>query len=117
VVSWRSARFGAALLPLIGGALKLDRIELDGLTLNLRRDVSGAGNWEALLQRLGTPGGDGGPSLREIAGVSLRDATLNYRAADGSVLQLTHWKLETGRIAAAADVNVDTPRRCRCPLR
>ncbi|MEZ5498255.1 MAG: AsmA family protein [Steroidobacteraceae bacterium] len=48
ILAWERARIAARLWPLLRGRIELDRIDIDGALLNLRRDASGRGNWEAL---------------------------------------------------------------------
>ncbi|MET0292305.1 MAG: AsmA family protein [Steroidobacteraceae bacterium] len=44
--SWRTLRLGVQLLPLFDRQIIVDRIEIDGLKLDLRRAASGAVNWQ-----------------------------------------------------------------------
>lgn len=108
LASWRTARVGARLWPLLRGQLALDRLQFDGLQLRLQRNAAGEGNWASLLARLRGPGDAGSVTLREIAGLSLRDATLEYRQADGERLQMAHWRLDTGVIRPGAPVSLST---------
>jgi AsmA protein len=75
LVSWRQARVGARLLPLIAGRLVIDRIRADGLVLRLHRDAAGHANWEN-PQPASADKSAGRPLT--IAGLDLRDATLEY---------------------------------------
>ena len=104
MLSWRQLRIGARALPLLGGKLSLDRVQIDGAQIHLARNAAGVGNWQPLLEKLRAPGGSSDFALSEIAGISLRDATLEYRSADGKRLQLTKLNLDTSKIEAGKPI-------------
>ena len=96
LVSWREARIGARLLPLLTGRLVIDRIRADGLVLRLYRDAAGRANWENL--RSPSANKSSGRSLT-IAGLDLRDATLEYvDQAKGSRWQACHVDLTSSSL-------------------
>ena len=99
---------GARLLPLIDGQLVLDRVQLDGLNVRLQRDAAGQGNWAALLARLNRPAGASTTSLREFGGLSLRNSSVQYRDASGSIFALTNWRVETGAMIPQQPFSVET---------
>jgi AsmA protein len=83
------------LFPLLAKRLEMDRIELDGLDLRLRKNAEGAGNWENFGQaRKSAPTADGdamsGP-LPELAGIQVTRGRVSYQA-----IVIDHFNLETG---------------------
>ena len=42
---WNTLRLGVELLPLFDREVIVDRIEIDGLELNVQRHADGQGNW------------------------------------------------------------------------
>jgi AsmA protein len=83
------------LFPLLAKRLEMDRIELDGLDLRLRKNAEGAGNWENFGQArksAPTAGGDAmsGP-LPELAGIQVTRGRVSYQA-----IVIDHFNLETG---------------------
>ena len=56
------ARAAINIPALLRGAVQIDRILIDGVTLNLAIDENGTGNWETLIARAGAEdsGADGG---------------------------------------------------------
>jgi AsmA protein len=91
---WREVRIAARLVPLLRGELVLGGIRIDGLTLQLVRDASGAGNWSGLS---GAGRSSSALALTQIAGVQLREASLDYRdLRSGADYRLRHLELDTG---------------------
>jgi AsmA protein len=120
LLRWREAHLGARLLPLLRREFQLDRVQLDGVELQLRRDASGRSNWEGLADT--APGGaaSGAPPVR-LAGVDLREARVLFSdATDGTEIAVEALDLTTGpwasdsreplTIEAAFDLRVGRPR-------
>ena len=104
LVSWREARVGARLLPLLVGRLVIDRIRADGLVLRLHRDASGHANWDS-PQAASANKGSNRPLT--IAGLDLRDATLEYvDEAKGGHWQACHVDLTSSALLTQQPVNV-----------
>lgn len=104
LVSWREARVGARLLPLLAGRFVIDRIRADGLVLRLHRDAAGHANWD------GSPAASanksGGRPLT-IDGLDLRDATLEYvDETKGSRWQACHVDLTSSALLTQQPVNM-----------
>jgi AsmA protein len=77
---WSRIRLGVAARPLLDKRVVIDRIEVDGLQLQLQRDAQGKVNWE--LQGAGGGGGSGAQSVSlRVGAVALRDSTMQYRDA------------------------------------
>ncbi len=104
LVSWREARVGARLLPLITGRLVIDRIRADGLVLRLHRDAAGHANWDS--SQAATANKSSGRPLT-IAGLDLRDATLEYvDEAKGSRWQACHVDLTSSALLTRQPVDM-----------
>ncbi len=104
LVSWREARVGARLLPLIAGRLVIDRIRADGLVLRLHRDAAGHSNWE--IPQPASANKRGSRPLT-IAGLDLRDATVDYvDEAQGSHWQACHVDLASSALLTQQPVKV-----------
>jgi AsmA protein len=104
LVSWREARVGARLLPLIVGRFVIDRIRADGLVLRLHRDAAGHANWENPQPASADTSGN---RPLTIAGLDLRDATLEYvDEAKGSRWQACHVDLTSSALLTQQPVNV-----------
>ena len=111
LLRWREARLGARLWPLLHGELVLDRVRLDGLDLNLRRDATGRGNWDGLAEAVG---GSGEPGARRLtlAGLDLRGARIGYVGdVDGTRLRLEDLDLTTGPWTAGQTAPVEIEAR------
>lgn len=112
-VSLESAHASVALLPLLRGAVIVDRVRLSGLRAQIVKGKDGRFNFQDLLEQSGekpaakeekkAPGA-GGPVAFDIAGVTIERAALSYRdLASGQEIALSDLKLETGRIAENAE--------------
>ncbi len=95
-VSWREARIGVRLLPLIVGRLVIDRIRADGLVLQLHRDAAGRANWDSPQAASANKSSN---RTVTIAGLDLRDATLEYvDEGKGSRWQACHIDLTSSAL-------------------
>ena len=113
-VSLESAHASVALLPLLRGAVIVDRVRLSGLRAQIVKDKDGRFNFQDLIERGGdkpaakaekkAPDSGRGAVAFDIAGVTIERAALSYRdLASGQEIALNDLKLETGRIAENAE--------------
>lgn len=82
------------LLPLLSKRLDIDRVQLDGLDLRLRKNAQGMGNWENFGKEQAapaTPEGGTGASLSRLAGIAVTHGRVSYQ---GMVIE--NIQLETG---------------------
>ncbi len=113
------ADVGVRLFPLLSGKMQVRRLELDGLQVNLVKNAEGTTNWDDLTK----PAPSTAPppaqttELPSVAGVAIRNATLDYldrskpdpKAADpsaGTRTRLTKLDLETGRIESGEPIEL-----------
>jgi AsmA protein len=94
-LAFNHAAVRVRLLPLLAKRLEMDRIELDGLDLRLRKNAQGTGNWENFGQSQRPEpraGGDkiSGP-LPELAGIHITHGRVSYQA-----IVIEKFNLETG---------------------
>ncbi len=107
-------RASLAVLPLLAGRVVVDRVQVDGLRVQVRRHPDGRTSIDDLLTPPEAPAPasadkePSGPALRlDIAGIALRDVMLQFddqRA--GRKLALTGATLSTGRIRPGEPVDV-----------
>jgi AsmA protein len=72
------------LLPLLSDKLVVDRIDLDGLDLRLRKNAQGVGNWENFggsQKSDAKAAGNQGPGMRllQLAGIRITNGRLSYQ--------------------------------------
>ncbi|MFL6563645.1 MAG: AsmA family protein [Burkholderiales bacterium] len=117
-VSLESAHASVALLPLLRGAVIVDRVRLSGLRAQIVKDKEGRFNFQDLIEQAGekpaakaekkAPDSGRGAVAFDIAGVTIERAALAYRdLASGQEIALNELKLETGRIAENAEGKLD----------
>lgn len=105
----RQARVSVALLPLFSKQVVVDRVLLDGLSVQLRRDRQGRFNFDDLLPKdqaetpptpPAKPATPAAMPALDIGGIALTDASLDYRD-DAAQRRITVSKLNfsTGPIA------------------
>jgi hypothetical protein len=83
------ARLALPWRTLLGGTLRVTRLELDAPMLRLGVDAEGRGNWEPLAERLASLGGDE-PAAWSLGALEIRDGSVDYRdARDGTIFELT----------------------------
>lgn len=101
MASWRSARLGAKLIPLLRGELVVDRVRLEGADLRLVRHADGHGNWEGIGSNEPPP--PPGQKARHITvdGVEIEDSRLLFvdEAPPGRKVEITALRLTTDEIA------------------
>jgi AsmA protein len=77
MASWRAARVGVKLFPLLRGDLAIDRVRLDGADVRLVRRADGVANWEGIgSDEPAAPGAD--ERAITIEGVALTDSRLLF---------------------------------------
>jgi len=78
---WERLQLGLALRPLLSRQVQVDRIDIDGLALDLQVDAGGADNW-TFTPAAPSPDDKAGitPAIA-IGAISLRDASVRYREA------------------------------------
>jgi AsmA protein len=97
---WRVLRFGLAARPLLSKQIHVDRIEIDGLALNLQQNVAGAGNWNLGVAVL-PPDPGSTPFTVHIKSLAISDSRLRYRdAASHADWILTRLNLEVDVLPA-----------------
>ncbi|HEY4444437.1 MAG TPA: AsmA family protein [Steroidobacteraceae bacterium] len=83
-LAFNRAAVRVRLLPLLGKRLDIDRVELDGLDLRLRRNADGRGNWEnfRVAQAPAAKAGDEKTNgqLPELAGIRVTHGRVSYQA-------------------------------------
>jgi AsmA protein len=89
---WEQLRFGLAALPLLQGQILIDRVEIDGLQLDLQRDAAGMNNWQfggaAQADAASTS-----PAV-QLRSIALEHGRLRYRdAASGADWRLSELQL------------------------
>jgi len=83
------ARVALPWRALLGGTLRVTRLELDAPRLRLGVDAAGRGNWEPLADRLASLGGDE-PAAWSLDALEINDGSVDYRdARDGTMFELT----------------------------
>ena len=113
------------LLPLLSKSVEMSSIRLDGLTLDLKVDATGRGNWEAKTSPITTAthsttrtdtsdstddDGTGSSDLSglDIAGVQATNVNLQYQdQGTGQVINIKKASLTTGAIHAGNAFNID----------
>ena len=109
------ASIAIRLWPLITGSIEAGRVSVDGLVLNLRVAEDGSTNWDDLAAAEEAPaekpaeeaGGAGIDELR-VAGISLTDASIDWRdAAADAHYRLDAVGLTTGAIEPGLPFDVD----------
>ncbi len=91
---WSGIRLGVAARPLLDKRVLIDRIEIDGLELQLQRNAQGEVNWALQLAEATGDAATQAVTVR-IAAVELRNAFVRYQdAASGA-----DWRVSTLQIA------------------
>jgi len=103
LVTWQQLSLGAAWAPLLHRQFVADRVEVQGLALNLSRDANGRGNWQALLDEIARRNASppaqpaAAPSPLQVNSLRLREAQLQFAdAANGATWRLQNLDLDTG---------------------
>jgi AsmA protein len=77
LVTWKSARLGVKLFPLLGGDVIADRIELTGADLRLVRRADGSANWLGLTGPE-TADPNARPTRLNVEGLEIKDSRLVF---------------------------------------
>lgn len=86
-----------ALLPLIGGEVRVNRLVLVRPDVLLERNAEGQGNWAVMADGKAAGNGDA-TSIPQVRALRIEDATLAYRTPEGESARLQVARL-TGRQA------------------
>jgi AsmA protein len=82
-LAFNHAAVRVRLLPLLSKRLEMDRVDLDGLDLRLRKNAQGLGNWQDLgtKDKGASPGGDTRMSegMLQLAGIHVTNGRLSYQ--------------------------------------
>jgi AsmA protein len=83
-LAFNRAAVRVRLFPLLGKHLEMDRVELDGLDLRLRKNAEGVGNWDNFRVAQGPAAKAGDEKtkgqLPELAGVRVTHGRVSYQA-------------------------------------
>ena len=82
-LAFNKAAVRVKLLPLLSKQLEIDKVELDGLDLRLRKNAQGVGNWEN-FGKSKTPeqqpsGSASGGSLKDLGGIRVTNGRVSYQ--------------------------------------
>ena len=105
MVSWKHARLGAKLWPLLRGQLVADRVVVEGADVRLVRHADGSANWQGIgSQENAQPKNtDEAPTEIRIAGIRIRDSHIWFsdesvpRTLEISALDLATDGIEFGK--------------------
>ena len=104
------------ILPLLLARIEFGNLEVDGLELNLARDVEGRGNWEDLLPNSGPaagasntpPGGDSALLDLNIDGIEISNGLVFWRDDTTEVRYIvSDLSLETGPILIGQPIRTE----------
>ncbi|WP_420468493.1 AsmA family protein [Panacagrimonas sp.] len=113
----KEAAVGVQVLPLLlRREVQVSTVTLDGLRLKLAKDADGKTNWDDLIEAgkeeeevPAEEEGGGGVKLEsiDIAGVTLRDAFIDYRdATTGEAYRLENVSLDTGALRPGEPMDI-----------
>jgi AsmA protein len=103
-----SARVSLELLPLLSKQVVVDEVAVSGLTANLIKYKDGTTNIDDLLGRDDKPRDSNQPVKFDIASVSIKKTSLNYRdEGTGAQYAVHDLNLKTGRIANGVPGKID----------
>ena len=92
LATWRQITFGVAMRPLLGRRIEIDKIEIEGLVLDLQQDAAGQANWS--FPPSPAEPAPSQPLALQLGGIELRDGAVRYRdAASGADWKLTNLSL------------------------
>ena len=108
------AELHVTLMPLLRKELRVDRLTLRGLELNLMRAADGTGNWEDLTapkdgapKPTREPVKTGGVSVFDVAGIEIAAARLTWHdASTGESVVIAPVDASLGRLQPGAEVPV-----------
>lgn len=103
-----SARVSLELLPLLSKQVVVDEVAVSGLTANLIKYKDGTTNIDDLLGRDDKPRDSNQPVKFDIASVSIKKTSLNYRdEGTGAQYAVHDLNFKTGRIANGVPGKID----------
>ena len=106
--SVETARVSLELLPLLSKQVVIDEVAVSGLTANLIKYKDGTTNIDDLLGRDDKPRDSNQPVKFDIASVSIKKTSLNYRdEGTGAQYAVHDLNLKTGRIANGVPGKID----------
>jgi AsmA protein len=106
--SVETAMVSLELLPLLSKQVVVDEVTVSGLTANLIKYKDGTTNIDDLLGRDDKPGDSNQPVKFDIASVSIKKTSLNYRdEGTGAQYAVHDLNLKTGRIANGVPGKID----------
>ncbi len=99
--SVNNAVLDVAWLPLLHGALQIDKIDIDGLRIGLVRHKDGTTNYDDLS------GGGKGKTEFDIGGIEVKNGAISYEdQKSGSKLTLDNIALKTGRLKSGVHTGI-----------
>lgn len=109
LATWREARVGVRFWPLLRGELDVDRIRFVGLDARLEKNTAGETNWAFGTEETQADTPFDPASLPNIAGLELRDATLQYLdVAANTRVRLSEWSLDLEPLRPGTPIDVET---------
>lgn len=109
VAELNSAGLMLALVPLFGGELKVNHIQVDGARIHLALDKQGKGNWESLVQKTESSAAQAPTSASPVTDSSEGSSPLNLAVERISVHNsaLDYSDAQTGQTINLRDLNLD----------
>ncbi len=102
-LAFNHAAVRVRLLRLLHQRLDIDRIEIDGLDVRLRKNAKGTGNWENFGEGSEGPpppaGGGAGEAFEGLAGIKITNGRVSYPG-----IEIQKFNLETGAFGGSAQV-------------
>lgn len=99
-MAFNRAAVRVKLMRLLHQRLDIDRVEIDGLDVRLRKNAKGTGNWENFGQSKETPKSDNSNSseaFEGLAGIKITNGKVSYPGLD-----IQKFNLETGAFGGSA---------------
>jgi AsmA protein len=105
-MTFNRAKVRVKLLPLLRKELEIDRVELDGLDLNLVKNAAGKGNWDMGSDDSAAPQVDkassgSAASLKSFGGLKITQGRVKY-----APYLIEHFDLETGAVVPGKEVPI-----------
>ena len=108
-----SAKVGVQLMPLLKKELKIKKIQLEGLQLDLHKKADGRSNWGSLITSKKAQTANDNPLLDDfiqnlsIAGIDVKNATLHWRDnAAKQDIKISPLNVKTGFLKANTPTNI-----------
>ena len=115
LLTWDSARVGVRMWPMLRNReLVVDKVQFDGLRVNLRVAKDGRTNWQGFGTQQGGEGDGRPPFIPRNAGLELRNARVEYTdERSGARAGISDWQLDIGAYNPGRPVPVRTEFRYR----